>query len=61
MSWLTWLALAVIVAGLAAMTGLKPRGTRQVARTDLMSVARVVLVLIVLILGAVAYYAGAGR
>jgi hypothetical protein len=44
MTWLTWLLLAVLVAAVAAFTGIKPRGTRPVERTRLMSVARLVLV-----------------
>jgi hypothetical protein len=43
MTWLTWLVLAVVVTAVAALTGVKPKGTRHVARTRLMGVARVVL------------------
>jgi hypothetical protein len=49
MTWLTWLAIALVVATVAAVTGIKPRGSRPVARTRLMGVARVVLVVAVLI------------
>ena len=55
MSWLVWLALAVIVAGIAAVTGLQPKGGRPVARTGLMTAARVVLAIIVLIFAYMAY------
>ena len=41
-----------------AITGLKPKGTKPVARTQLMGVARVVLFLLAL---AVAYFAFASR
>ena len=54
MSWLGWLFLTVLVAGVAAVTGIKPKGTRHVAGTRLMGVARVVLWIIALI---VAYQA----
>ena len=54
MTWLTWLTLALIVAVLAGVTGLKPRGTRPVAHTQLMGMARLVLILVVV---AVAYFA----
>ena len=54
MTWLTWLTLALIVAVLAALTGLKPKGHRPVAGTQLMGVARIVLVIVIL---AVAYFA----
>jgi hypothetical protein len=55
MSWLVWLALAVIVAGIAAVTGLQPKGGRPVARTGLMTAARVVLFIVVLIFIYLAY------
>jgi len=46
--------IAVVIAAVAAVTGVKPKGTRPVARTQLMSVARVVLFVLALI---VAYFA----
>lgn len=49
MTWYTWLIAAALLTALAAVTGIKPKGTRQVARTSLMGVARVVLVFIILI------------
>jgi len=47
MTWLFWLSAAVLVAAIAAVTGAKPKGTRHVAHTGLMDVARVVLLVIV--------------
>ena len=44
-----WLGLAVLVAAVAALTGLKARGTRPVAGTRLMGVGRLVLLLLVLL------------
>src|ERR1700687_3849013 len=38
MTWLQWLALAVIITAVAAITGIKPRGTRHVAHTRMMGV-----------------------
>jgi hypothetical protein len=58
MTWLTWLMIAVVVTAVAALTGLKPKGTRHVAGTHLMGVARVVLIVIVVI---IAYAAIHGR
>jgi len=58
MSWLVWLALAVVVAGIAAVTGIQPKGGRPVARTGLMTAARVVLAIIVLIFVYMAYISG---
>ena len=46
MTWLVWLTFAVIVAGIAALTGLQPKGSRPVAGTHLMGAARVVLVVL---------------
>ena len=57
-TWLAWLTIAVLIAAVAAITGLKPKDTRPVARTQLMGVARVVLFLIALV---VAYFAFAWR
>ena len=50
MSWLLWLALAALIAAAAAVTGIKPRGTRPVAHTHLMGVARLALLAIIIIL-----------
>ena len=50
MTWLYWLMVAACIAVFAAVTGVKPDKTRPVAGTHLMSVARVVLILIVVIL-----------
>ena len=49
MTWVFWLTVALIVAALAAVFGIKPSGTRPVARTSLMTVARSVLVLFLVI------------
>jgi hypothetical protein len=57
MTWLGWLALAVLVTAVAAVTGIKPKGTRHVAHTSLMGVARAVLLFIVAIFLYMAYNA----
>jgi len=49
MGWMVWLGLAVFVVAIAALTGVKARGTRPVAGTRLMGVGRFVLVLIALV------------
>ena len=54
MTWLGWLGLAVLITAFAAVTGLKAKGTRPVARTQLMGMARLALVAIVLVF---AYFA----
>ena len=55
MTPLFWLGLAVVVGALAALTGLKPKGTRPVSNTRLMGVARFVLTVMVLVLLYLAY------
>jgi hypothetical protein len=55
MSWFFWLGLAVVIGAGAALTGLKAKGTRPVARTRLMGVARFVLVVLVLLFAYLAW------
>jgi hypothetical protein len=49
MSWIFWLGLAVAIGAFAALTGLKPSGTRPVAHTRLMGAGRFVLLVLVLL------------
>ena len=58
MTWLTALIAVALVVAVFAITGLKPRGTRKVAGTQLMMAARVVLVLAIL---AVLYFVWRAR
>ena len=60
MTWLTWLLVVLLVATFAALTGLQPKGSRPVARTRLMSVARLILVVAVLIVAYMAFRARSG-
>jgi hypothetical protein len=60
MSWLVWVGLAVLVSAVAAVTGIKARGTRPVAGTRLMSVGRFVLLLLILLFAYLAFRARAG-
>ena len=60
MSWLAWLGLAVIITGVAAITGIKPKGTRHVAHTRLMGVARLALLAIIIIFAYLAFRARSG-
>ena len=55
MTWLFWLGLAVAIGVIAAVTGIKAKGTRPVARTRLMGVARFVLFVLVVLLLFLAY------
>jgi hypothetical protein len=60
MSWLTLLWIVAIVIALVALTGFKPRGTRHVAGTHLMTAARITLgiVAVVLVLIALGVFHG---
>jgi hypothetical protein len=49
MTWLVWLAIAVVIAAVAAVSGLQPAGARPVASTRLMGTARLVLLVLVII------------
>jgi len=60
MNWLVWLGLAVVIAAIAAVTGIKPKGTRPVAHTRMMGMGRIALFVIVAILAFLAYRARGG-
>jgi hypothetical protein len=60
MNWFEWLGLAVLITAVAAITGIKPKGTRHVAHTRLMGVARLVLLAIVLLFAYLAFRARSG-
>jgi hypothetical protein len=49
MTGLAWVTVALVIAVIAAVTGLKPKDTRPVAGTQLMWVARVVLIVMALV------------
>ncbi len=59
MNWLVLLSLAVIIVAVAAVTGIKAKGTRPVAHTSMMGMARFVLVVLALILAYLAFRTGA--
>jgi uncharacterized membrane protein YozB (DUF420 family) len=54
-NWTFWLGLAVVIGVIAALTGLKPKGSRPVANTRLMGVARFILIVMVLVFLYLAY------
>ena len=60
MSWLAWLVITLLVATFAALTGIKPKGSRPVAHTRLMGVARFVLVVLALIVAYIVFRARSG-
>jgi hypothetical protein len=61
MSWIFWLGLALAIGVIAAVTGVKPRGTRPVARTRLMGGARFALLVLLLLFLYLAYRGYAAR
>ena len=60
MTWLMWLGLAVVITAVAAVTGIKARGTRPVAHTRMMGAARVALAIVAVILLYLAFRARSG-
>jgi putative Mn2+ efflux pump MntP len=57
MTWLFMLGVAVAFIAIAAVLGAQPKGARPVSRTQLMGVARFVLIIFGLILGFLAFRA----
>jgi hypothetical protein len=60
MTWLSWLILVALITAAAAVTGIKAKGTRHVANTRLMGIARVVLVIMAMIVAYAVYRARSG-
>jgi hypothetical protein len=59
-TWLSVLVVVALVVAVAAITGFKPKGTRHVARTRMMGVARFALVVVIVIVAYLAYQAQSG-
>jgi heme/copper-type cytochrome/quinol oxidase subunit 4 len=60
MSWLVWLGLAVLVTAIAAVTGIKPKGTRHVSHSRMMGMGRVFLIILVVIFVYLAFRSRSG-
>jgi hypothetical protein len=60
MNWLILLALAVVVAAVAAVTGIKPDKTRPVAHSRMMGIGRVVLLVFAVFMAYAAFRARQG-
>lgn len=60
MNWVVWLAVAVVIVAVAAVTGIKPKGTRHVAHTRMMGAGRIALFAIVVIFAYLAYRSSSG-
>jgi uncharacterized membrane protein YozB (DUF420 family) len=59
-NWLALLGVAVVIAAVAAVTGIKPQGTRPVAHYRMMAMGRIALLVIVIILIYAAFRARSG-
>ena len=59
-NWIFWLGLAVLVTAVAAITGIKAKGTRPVASSRLMGVGRFILLLLILVFAYFAFRARSG-
>jgi uncharacterized membrane protein YozB (DUF420 family) len=60
MNWLAMLGVAVVIVAVAAVTGIKPKGTRSVSHSRMMGMGRIALVIIALIFAYVAFRARNG-
>jgi hypothetical protein len=60
MNWLVLLSIAVVIAAVAAVTGIKPNKTRPVAHTRMMGMARFFLLILAIIVGYLAFRARSG-
>lgn len=60
MNWVVWLGLAVVITAIAAVTGIKAKGTRPVAHTRMMGMGRIALFVIIVIFAYMAYRARNG-
>ena len=59
-NWMVWLGVAVVIAAVAAVTGIKPKGTRPVSHSRLMGMGRLALLLLVIIFAYLAFRARSG-
>ena len=60
MTWFVWLGIAVVIAVVAAVTGIQPKGTRSVERSRLMGMGRLALLVIVVVFAYMAFRARSG-
>jgi hypothetical protein len=55
MSWFVWLGLAALVTAVVAVMGVQGKGTRPVAHTSMMGMARFFLMVIIIIFAYLAF------
>jgi hypothetical protein len=59
-TWLFWLAAAVVVTAAMAVAGIQTKGTRPIEHTSMMGVGRIALLAILVIFAYVALRASVG-
>jgi len=59
-TWFAWLGLAVLVTAIVTVASIQPKGTRPVAHTQMMGMARLALCALVVILAYLAFRARVG-
>jgi hypothetical protein len=60
MSWFVWLGLAAFVTAIIAVMRMQAKGTRPVAHTSMMGMARFFLMVIIIIIAYIAYHTRPG-
>jgi hypothetical protein len=60
MNWLVLLGIVVVLVAIAAVTGIKPKGTRPVSHSRMMGMGRIALLVIAVIVAYVAFRARSG-
>jgi hypothetical protein len=60
MTWFAWLGLAVLVTAIVAVASIQPKGTRPVAHTQMMGMARFALCALAVIFAYLAFRARLG-
>ena len=59
-NWLVLLGIVVVIVAIAAVTGVKAKGTRHVAGSRMMGMGRIALIVIFVIIAWVAFQARSG-
>jgi hypothetical protein len=60
MSWFVWLGFAAFVTAVVAVMGMQGKGTRPVAHTSMMGMARFFLMIIIIIFAYLAFHTRPG-
>jgi hypothetical protein len=55
MNWFALLGIVVVIVAVAALTGIKPKGTRSIAHSRLMTVGWIILLVIGIIIAWVVF------